>query len=517
MRRSLLLRVFVLALALVAGACSPAVRESVFAPKVPSWSAKKPLDDLKEMPQDAAAYLDKAKADALLVSPEAAKMRTDVYVERLLAPWRCDNPAYALKSAQKALVAYAKRPGYDGAGQARTSAWAEQLAANANLRRAAVPAGKSPLNSKGPTGRPAAPAQKTILGRAGNSRPAPMPVANTRRPAILVANSNLRAMPTMEPRFGAPGTPGQGYPFDILQVSSLWAGMPVFVDHVSRDGAWALVESAIAPGWVPTADLAYVDDAFMAQYGKGGFAGVIADRVPLSTGSGLTLDVGVGAVFPATDADPTGVTLLVPVRAGVRADVARVRVTRSQAAPMPYAATPANIAAMANQMMGQPYGWGGLDGKRDCSAATKDVLAPFGLWLPRNSSAQAKSGVFISLAGMTPEEKERIILQQGVPYGSLIWMPGHILLYLGQFQGRPVVFHDVWGLRTLDQNGREGRKVIGKAVVTTLRLGEIYPDVGPERMLINRVQGLTLITAAPARPATGECDLEGGQGEEAGQ
>ncbi len=477
MTHSRLFRLLLLVLALVAGACQSTVHQSTFDPKVPSWATKKPLDDLKDMPQDAKAYVDKEKATAPLMSNEAAKMRLEIYLERLFAPWRGSNPAYAVKSAQRALTAYAKRPGYDGYGQMRSMSWANSLAWNANLRRLLV---------------------------------------NTRRPAIAVANSSLRAMPTMESRFGAPGTPGQGYPFDILQISAIWAGMPLFVEHVSRDGAWALVETAIAPGWVRTADLAYVDETFMAQYNKGSFAGVIADHVRLDTGGGRTLEVGVGAVFPVAEADSAGVTLLVPVAAGARAETVRVRVPREQAALMPYAATPANIAAMANQMMGQTYGWGGLDGKRDCSAATKDVLAPFGLWLPRNSSAQAKSGMFISLAGMTPDEKERVILQQGVPFGTLIWMPGHILLYVGQFQGHPAVFHDVWGLRTIDANGREGRKVIGKAVVTTLRLGEIYPDVGPERMLLNRVQGLTILTATPSRPAT-EYDPEGGQVEESGQ
>jgi len=118
--------------------------------------------------------------------------------------------------------------------------------------------------------------------------------------------------------------------------------------------------------------------------------------------------------------------------------------------------------------------WGGIDGKRDCSAATRDVLAPFGLWLPRNSSAQAKSGIYISLEDLSGEEKEQAILKSGVPFGTLIWMPGHILLYIGQYKGHPVVFHDVWGMRTLEPDGREGRKVIGKAVITTLRVGEIY-------------------------------------------
>ncbi|WP_243360706.1 SH3 domain-containing protein [Fundidesulfovibrio terrae] len=460
---------YLIVLAFLAGACSTTPHDVTFEPK-PKWSASKPLDDLKELPQDALAYMDKAKADAPLLTPETAKMRSEIYIDRLFAPWRGGNPAYARKSANRSLAAYSRNPGYDASGMAHLKPWADRIAWNANLRA----------------------------------------FGSQRRPAIAVNNTNLRAIPTMDPRFGTPGRPGQGYPFDLLQVSALWIGTPVLVDHISRDGAWALVETAIAPGWVRTADLAYVDDPFMSQYLSKAFGTVIAENVPLLPG----VQAGVGAVLAVEDTDGVRLRLAVPAPGpGGRAETRPVWVTQGQAGLMPMPATASNIARAANQMMGQPYGWGGLDGKRDCSAATRDVLAPFGLWLPRNSAAQAKSGMYIPLEGMTGEEKEQAILKNGVPYSTLVWMPGHILLYIGQYKGHPVVFHDVWGMRTLEPNGTEGRKVIGKAVVTTLRVGEIYPEVGPERIMLNRVRGITLVA-----PAGGKDGLEPeGEASEEGQ
>ncbi len=455
----------VLVLLLLLGACAPKAPELSFSPKAKWGAAKKPLDDLKEMPQDAAAYIEKGKADEPLLSAESAKMRAEIYIERLFGPWRGGNAAYARKAAQRNLAAYTRNPGYDDAGIPRTKAWTDAIAWNASLRY----------------------------------------FGNLRRPAILVANSNLRAIPTLDHRFGPPGKPGQGYPFDMLQMSALWIGTPVLVDHVSRDGGWALVETAIAPGWVRTQDLAYVDPEFMAQYQSKAFGTVIRENTPL--GPGIT--AGVGAVLPVDDTDGVRLKLAVPAAEGSRAVLRPQWLTQGEAALMPMPATPANVARMANQLMGQAYGWGGLDGKRDCSAATRDVLAPFGIWLPRNSAAQAKSGSFISLEGMSPEEKEQTILRMGVPYSTLIWMPGHILLYIGQYRGFPAMFHDVWGMRTLDAGGVEGRKVIGKAVVTTLRVGEIYPDVGPERIMLNRVRGLTLV--APGGGKELEPDAEPGE------
>lgn len=451
----------VLALVLVLGACSPKTPDIAFQPKAKWGEAKKPLDDLRELPQDAAAYIDKTKAEQPFLSVEAAKLRSELYLERLFAPWRGGgNGAYARKSAMRSLSAYSRNLGYDESGQPRTKAWADRIVQNANLRY----------------------------------------FANARRPAIAVANTNLRAIPTMDNRFGTPGKPGQGYPFDILQVSALWLGTPMLVDHVSRDGAWALVETAIAPGWVRTDELAYVDDAFIAQYHSRPFAAFVAENVPLLPGPGKGLRAGVGTVLPVEDSDGVRLKIMVPVAgAGGRAETSPVWLTQGQAALMPLTATPVNVARAANQMMGQIYGWGGLDGKRDCSAATRDLLAPFGLWLPRNSAAQAKSGSFMSLEGMTPEEKEQVILKNGVPFGTLIWMPGHILLYIGQYKGHPIVFHNIWGMRTLEPDGTEGRKVVGKAVITTLRLGEIYPEVGPGRIMLNRVKGITLVAPSGGR------------------
>lgn len=57
-------------------------------------------------------------------------------------------------------------------------------------------------------------------------------------------------------------------------------------------------------------------------------------------------------------------------------------------------------------MMGQHYGWGGMFGLRDCSAMTRDLLAPFGIWLPRNSVAQARTGSVLPLEGMSTAEKK---------------------------------------------------------------------------------------------------------------
>ena len=72
-----------------------------------------------------------------------------------------------------------------------------------------------------------------------------------------------------------------------------------------------------------------------------------------------------------------------------------------------------------------------------------DLFVPFGLYLPRNSASQAAYGGSIPLVDLPNDQKESVILDQGVPFASLIWMQGHILVYVGRYQGHPVVFHDM--------------------------------------------------------------------------
>jgi len=60
---------------------------------------------------------------------------------------------------------------------------------------------------------------------------------------------------------------------------------------------------------------------------------------------------------------------------------------------------------------------------------------------------------------------------------TLIHEPGHILVYLGRVYGKIYVLHNPWGLETINLFGKKGRAVIGKAVITPLRLGEGYINV----------------------------------------
>jgi hypothetical protein len=189
-------------------------------------------------------------------------------------------------------------------------------------------------------------------------------------------------------------------------------------------------------------------------------------------------------------------SLLAPVAdQNKMASLKRVPISPRDSLPVPLSFSGAALARVINEIVGQPYGWGGLGGYRDCSSTVLDVLLPFGFPLPRNTSQQIHAGRNISLEQLEPSEKEARILAEAAPFRTLLNMPGHVMLYLGAFEGKPVAFHTIWGLRTESPDGSNpGRHVIGSSVITSLSPGvELKTLSGTRGDLLNRIESFTLV------------------------
>ena len=170
-------------------------------------------------------------------------------------------------------------------------------------------------------------------------------------------------------------------------------------------------------------------------------------------------------------------------------------VSAEAAAEKPLRFNRVNAARIANELIGEPYGWGGLYGNRDCSAMTRDFFTVFGIWLPRHSADQVKeTGFLVDLQGLSAMEKEKTIIAKGIPYLSLLWRKGHVMLYIGQKDGRALIFHNAWGVRTKDLQGREGRKIIGQAVITTLEPGKELRNVDTDAgSLLDHIAAMNIL------------------------
>ena len=308
------------------------------------------------------------------------------------------------------------------------------------------------------------------------------------QPAITLRNTDLRQIPTHEARYDKAITNAPSYPFDDFQYSLLAVGMPVFITHSSADRRWYFLETPLAAGWVDANDVAPIDGTLASTWKNHDLAAITKDKTSLAPG----IFANVGAILPIAEKSGSSLTLYYPVRedngwAGLRT----VKLSSNQAQAKPLPITPGNVARLGSEMFGQKYGWGGMYGLRDCSATTRDLLAPFGIWLPRNSRAQARRGVVQNLEGLSKEEKEHIIQQFGTPFLSLIGLPGHITMYVGVYDGQAAILHNVWGVRTVDGANTNARHVIGKTLITSIAPGAELPDLYRPVSFVDRIRSLS--------------------------
>jgi cell wall-associated NlpC family hydrolase len=414
------------------------------------------IRDIRDLKQDNLFYVDKTASDrGFLTAADQKKMDAN-YDSIFFAPWHRIKAFYSKEIVKSAFKKYRDNPGYGENRRKHDESWMSDLAANAHLEN----------------------------------------YPNACFAAITIDNSDLRVLPTHKPRFYESNN-DSGFPFDSLQESSVAANTPVFISHMTKDKAWVLAETPYAVGWISARNIARVDGNFVRKWETGRYAVIIKDKIPIYDEEGRFLfNVPLGSVYPKLGEDAENIKLPVAVAdQDGKAFMKSAIVSKEAAASKPLRLTSSNIAKLANELINESYGWGGLYQNRDCSAMIKDLFAPFGLWLPRHSADQAKEGgTFIDLQKLSSKEKEQMILKQGIPYLTLVWRRGHIMLYIGSYQGSILVFHNLWGVRTKDFLGRETKKIVGHAAITTLHPGiEIHDGDKTEIDYLNGILGMTLL------------------------
>ena len=312
------------------------------------------------------------------------------------------------------------------------------------------------------------------------------------RRAIATGNLMVRELPTTDPSFYDHHLAGEGYPFDNLQISAVRPGTPLYVLGSSVDGAWRYVQTPDVQGWVRTEGVGLTDDAFVDTWRAAtakSLGAVIVASAPVRDSRGVfRFDAPAGTLLPlapdnamrlapqankpASEAASATAArkLLVPARdVDGHAIIRTAQLSDAQIAPTPLAATPRHLAMLMKTLIGRPYGWGNSGLYNDCSSELQSIFAAFGVWLPRHSSTQMSAGRMIDLSASTPAQRLDYLAQHGEPLRTLIYIGGHVMLYIGNTTRNgmavPVVYQDVWGLRPAD-NSR--RAVIGGSVILPL-------------------------------------------------
>ena len=305
--------------------------------------------------------------------------------------------------------------------------------------------------------------------------------------AITVKNANMRVFPTHDPIFFDPTKPGEGYPFDYNQNSGIKINTPIKISHFSKDRQWVFAQSGFASGWIHVDAVATVSPQIKNTFMRSSLYIAKKDNFPLYRSGIFRENIKLGTVIPKSH---LGNFFVLNRSDDLSGYIQTVSIDKTDIAKFPLPMDKINVKSAIDQLISEEYGWGELFYKRDCSAMTRDYFSLFGIYLGRNSYTQTKLGEYIDIQSLTPQEKKEAIMDKAVPFLSLIYLRGHIMLYLGIENGEPIVFHNFWGVTTVDSLSKEGRLIVGKAAITSLEPGSELPEYDPQKNILYRVKGI---------------------------
>ncbi|CEG55574.1 SH3 domain-containing protein [Legionella fallonii] len=300
--------------------------------------------------------------------------------------------------------------------------------------------------------------------------------------AISVANTYARGLPDNAPDFFHASLPGQGFPFDNLQESAIWAGTPLYIFSVSKDKAWSLV---LTPdgyfAWVKSNDIAYVSSGFINQWQTAAQHSLIAvtqtEASIIDDQQQFQFTGYVGSVFPMIERNSQQTSILIPAKNSHNQAMIKTGIINTNASDiMPLTASPKSLVKIINQLKNRPYGWGGAFFFNDCSQEMKSIFTPFGIWLPRNSAQQAQLSSTLDLSKNNVDERISLLKEKGHPLMTIIYIGGHVMLYVGKKdinnnKEAAITYQNVWGM---SPENNDKRYVIGQSLFFPLL--KHYPE-----------------------------------------
>ncbi len=337
----------------------------------------------------------------------------------------------------------------------------------------------------------------------GNRALAAIPATQATRYGLVVQRADLRTFPTALRVFSTQGETD----IDRFQESALFPGDPVAIVHASADGAWRFVVSPRYAAWIRAEAVAEGPREAVLGYGRRTPYRVITGARPRTVHtreqprvSELQLDMGVRVPLAALPADApvngqhpyTAWTLDLPVRnadGGLAfAPALLPRIEDSAADYLPL--TRANLIRQSFRFLGERYGWGHAYNGRDCSGFVSEIYRSMGVELPRNTSAQAVSPVFARTPlPASASRAERMAAVRALDVGDLIYIPGHVMMFVGEVDGMPWVIHDTNGGSVPGPDGNvRSLKLNGVAITPLLPL-----RFGREHDYVDRITNIVKV------------------------
>lgn len=294
--------------------------------------------------------------------------------------------------------------------------------------------------------------------------------------AVVYRRANVRTFPVDSYVSRHPGGA------DDFQMSAIDTGEPVVILHTTKDGNWYFIQAAYYRGWIQKEYVAMVKkreemDGFINHKP---FLIVTANVVSISG-----QDFHMGSRIPILRSKEDGFIIAIPGRGKDGRFVKKISFLRhSKTVNKGYLPlTRENILKQAFLFLNTPYSWGGKGKGIDCSQFIFEIYRSFGIIMPRNSSQQVKIGRTITDFSEDNRIEKRIEALKDVMGGTtILYFPGHIMLYLGRYSGGDYVIHAVYGIRQKTSTGENLIK-INKVVVSKLYNG----DEGVGNSLLERI------------------------------
>lgn len=328
---------------------------------------------------------------------------------------------------------------------------------------------------------------------------------NPVRFALAVRRTDIRTYPTHDLLFSHDAGDRD---IERFQESALFPGDALAVYYLSKDKQWAFVQSYNYMAWVPVENIAigtreqvfgYTDaEKFLIITGDK-VSTVYNPEVPAVSEVQLDMGVRVPLSRPKKLAHNLygqnpylSHMVLLPVRktdGGL--DFKHALIQRKHDVHVGYLPfTQENIIKQSFKFLGERYGWGHRFNGRDCTGFVSEIYKSFGIILPRNSGDQARSeiGSTTRYDKDTPRAEKIGRLKHGQA-GDLIYMPGHVLMLLGQSDDQPFVIHDVHGMGYLQEDG-----TIYKGTLNGVSVTPMLPlQSNPERSYLDRVTAIKTV------------------------
>jgi len=267
--------------------------------------------------------------------------------------------------------------------------------------------------------------------------------------------------------------------FDELQNSALDIGTPLAVLHKSLDDKWYYAIGPLSLGWVEAEKVALCRLGQLKNFLEHpSFVVVIKAKGDIFLNPSLSdyYDYArMGARFPLCGKGDMGVAkVAIPFRkedGTFFQKTAYIRKDEVHQGHVPYTAR--NVIRQAFELLNTPYGWGGMYGEQDCSRFIQEIFATVGIALPRNSSQQARVGFLLEEFDRDSTEQEKIdgLARRGIGGITLLYLRGHIMLFLGMVDDSPYAIHSIWAYRQKAGRGNIIR-VVNRVAVSNLSLGK---------------------------------------------